>query len=194
MTDGYRRLLRWTRTFHIYLAMLGLLLLLFFAATGFMLNHPEWFGLVEGRRRTAEGRLPTAILAPVDKLAVVERLRSEFGATGAMDSFEVEEESLRVVFKGPGRQTEATIQRADGQAEVTHESYGLAGLLTDLHRGKATGGSWALIIDAACVLLMLISTTGLILWTSLRTRRVVGLLALLLGGTLCAVIYLALVP
>ena len=194
MTDGHRRLLRWARTLHIYVALLGLLLLLFFAATGFMLNHGDWFGLSEGKTRTQKGQVPTSALEPLDRLAVVERLRGEFGAAGAVDSFEAEGEELRVVFKGPGRRTEATVVRADGAVAVTHESYGLLGLLTDLHRGKSTGATWGLVIDAACVLLLLISVTGLFLWTSLRRRRILGLLALLLGGAACMAVYLARVP
>jgi hypothetical protein len=194
MTRGRRLLLKWTRTLHIYVTMLGLLLVLFFAVTGFMLNHGEWFALHEARTHTAEGVLPTPILEGPDKLAVVERLRDDFGATGALDSFETDEDTLKVVFKSPGRQTEATIQRADGRTEVTYESWGLLGRLTDLHRGKATGAAWELIIDGACVLLLIISSTGLILWLHLQTRRRLGLAALAVGLALCVMVYFVFVP
>jgi hypothetical protein len=194
MTDGHRALLKWTRTLHVYLTMLGLLLLLFFAVTGFMLNHSEWFGLDEVQTRTVEGNLPAALLSEPDKLMVVERLRSDFGATGALDSFEIDEDTLKVVFKGPGRQTEAMIRRADGQAAVVCEAHGVVGRLTDLHRGKAAGKAWGLIIDGTCVLLLIVSVTGLILWTSLRTRRRLGLVALMCGVTLGVTVYLVFVP
>jgi hypothetical protein len=288
MWDFYRGLLKWTRTFHIYLALLGLLLVLFFAATGFMLNHPDWFGLRESQVRTEKGTLPVTLLEPLDKLMVVERLRNEFGVTGAVDMFEVEETFLRIVFKSAGRQTEAMIQAVQpeagqtevtyewvspdedelgreapprtakgklpaailkpldrqavldrlrdefgatgnvesfeveddsptlrvvfksdsqrteatiqavrpeaGQVEVTYESWGLVGRLTDLHRGKGAGPAWELIIDTACVVLLCVSATGLLLWTALRKRRLVGLLALTLGCALCLTIYFAFVP
>src|SRR5262245_4669499 len=196
MTPAYRFALRWTRTLHIYLTLFALLLLLFFAATGFMLNHVEWFDLKEARTRTVEGTLPVALLEPTDKLAVVERLRGEYGATGAVDSFEDDAESpaLRVVFKAPGRTTSATIERADGHAEVTYESWGLVGRLTDLHRGKGTGAGWGWVIDSTCVFLVITSASGLFLWFSLKRRRRTGIVALTLGFAGCVAAYIAFVP
>ena len=105
---------KWSRTLHIYLSMLGLVLMVFFALTGFMLNHSEWFGLDRARTRTVEGALPAGLLTGPDKLAVVEKLRADFGARGAMDSFDVQEDELRIAFKSPGRKVEAVIHRGNG--------------------------------------------------------------------------------
>src|SRR5262245_48101121 len=135
MASRYATLLKWLRTLHIYLSLLALVLLLFFALTGFLLNHEEWFSLREPVTRTVTGTLPVELLAEPDRLATAERLRADFGMTGLVASFEVEEESLKVVFKAPGRQAEAVIQREDGATSVTFESWGAVGWLTDLHRG-----------------------------------------------------------
>src|SRR6476646_4119392 len=126
MDAHHRKLLfkSWTRTLHIYISMLGLLAVIFFSVTGIMLNHEEWFGFATPRITNKEGTLPEAMAAEPDKLAIVEKLRKEFGVTGAMDSFEVEEDRLMVVFKSPGRRAEATLQRADGHAEVSLETHG----------------------------------------------------------------------
>ena len=199
MTQGYRRLLKWMRALHIYVTLFGLLLLLFFAVTGFMLNHEDWFGLDEPRRETMQGgTLPTALLAEADEetleLAVTEWVRREYGATGQVDEFRAEADSLTLGFKAPGRQTEATIDRTNGQVEVVHETTGLAGRLTDLHRGKGSGDAWALIIDGVAVLVLIISATGLFLWTTLRTRRQLGVTALVLGITSFVAAYFLLVP
>ena len=62
-----RRLLKkWSRTLHIYLSMLGLLGILFFAATGLMLNHAESFGLHQPRTRRVEGVIPPDLLKAPD--------------------------------------------------------------------------------------------------------------------------------
>ncbi len=37
------------RLLHLYLSMLGFVLMAFFAVTGFMLNHQDYFGLDEVR-------------------------------------------------------------------------------------------------------------------------------------------------
>jgi len=194
MGPGGRRFLSISRTLHIYLTMLVCLMLLFFGATGFMLNHGEGFGLETIRSGTREGTLSRAILAPVDRLAVVEGLRSGLGAVGAVDSFEEEGEALRIVFRRPGYRAEASVRRADGRVEMTTEERGTAALLTDLHKGANAGKAWKWVIDGTAVLLVLGSLTGLILWISLPRRRAMGIAALLVGllGTLAT--YRMLVP
>ncbi|HLY73280.1 MAG TPA: PepSY-associated TM helix domain-containing protein [Planctomycetota bacterium] len=194
MAPAGRRLLSVSRTLHIYLTMLACLLLLFFGSTGFMLNHGDWFGLEALRIQKREGKLPQAILAPLDRLAVVEGLRSDLGAAGAVDSFEVEEETLRIVFRRPGLRAEAAVRLADGRVELTSEERGIAALLTDLHKGAYAGGGWKWVIDGTAVLLVLGSLTGLILWISLPRRRALGILALSVGLLSSAATYWLLVP
>jgi uncharacterized protein len=194
MSPTGRRLMGLTRTLHIYLTMLVCLLLLFFGATGFMLNHAEWFGLDVVRTATAHGQLPRDILEPVDKLAVVERLRCDYGAAGALDAFDTEQDGYRLVFKRPGSRCEATIRRSDGHLEMSFESRGTVALLTDLHKGASAGNGWKWVIDATSILLVVGSLTGLILWISLPRRRKLGLVALAVGLLSTALTYLLLVP
>lgn len=194
MGPAARCLLSVSRTLHVYLTMLACLLLLFFGSTGFMLNHGDWFGLETLRTRTREGTLPRAILVPLDRLAVVEGLRSDLGAVGAVDSFEAEAESLRIVFRRPGLRAEASIRLADGHVELSSEERGTAALLTDLHKGASAGTGWKWMIDGTAVLLVLGSLTGLILWISLPRRRALGILALSVGLLSSAATYWLLVP
>lgn len=194
MTRGYRLLIKWARTVHIYATLSGLLLILFFALTGFMLNHDTWFSLNEPVVRAASASVPAGLLGGPDKLAIVEHLRGHCGAGGLMNAFDVEEGFLKVVFKSPGRHTEATINRHTGVTELVYESRGLLGRLTDLHRGKESGPAWSLVIDCTCVLLFLVATTGLILWYSLRTRFHRGLAALTLGLVFFAALYIVAIP
>jgi hypothetical protein len=194
MEAAAQRAMKAVRTLHIYLTMLAMLLLLFFGATGFMLNHPEWFGLEEVRTRTSKGILPQRMVDELDKLAIVEKLRAEFGATGALESFEVEPEHLRVTFKRPGSRTEATVLRRDGGLEATTESHGTAAVLTDLHMGHGAGRTWRRVIDATSILLLLASLTGMTLWISLPRRRRVGLAALAVGLFASVMTYVLFVP
>lgn len=194
MSPGHRMLLKWARTVHLYAALLALGLVLFFALTGFMLNHEDWFSPREPFTRTWSGTVPTGLLQEPDKLGVVETLRKDAGAFGVVDAFEVEEDRLRILFKKPGATLEAVVQRDTGGTEMTCESRGVVGLILDLHRGKVTGNAWSLIIDSACLALALISATGLVLWWSLRGRgRHTGLL-LFLGVVLGLYVYYQFVP
>lgn len=185
---------KWARSLHIYLSMLGLLTLVFFSATGIMLNHEEWFGFAEPRLTTVEGRIPQALLAPLDKLAVVEVLRARFGATGAVDSFEEQDGRLEVVFKSPGRRSQASIGLAGGETSVTVEVHGFAGRMAELHRGTEAGPAWRLVIDASALLLLISALTGLTLWLLVPKWRAPGLAAVAVCILACALVYWCCVP
>jgi hypothetical protein len=189
-----RTLLAWTRTIHIYLTMAALGLMLFFAVTGFTVNHEDWFGATTPRTRTVTGDTPAELVKAADKLRIVEHLRSKFGVTGAMTDFDTDDETYHVVFKGPGRVCEATIARPDGKTSVELKSFGLAGRINDLHRGRDAGEAWRWIIDASALLIVLASMTGVILWLALPKRRTLGIVALIVGIAGSIAFYLALVP
>jgi hypothetical protein len=194
MSPSHRWLLKWARTLHVYLTLCALALLLFFGVTGFMLNHEDWFSPADPYTHTLTGAVPTELLEDPDRLGVVELLRRDYGAVGALDSFEGDDDNYRVVFKAPGRRVEANIRRPTGELEVTHETRGAVGVMLDLHRGKATGRPWGLVIDIVAGAICVISATGLILWSSLRARGRHGLLVIVVGLALAVAVYLAFVP
>jgi hypothetical protein len=197
MIQAHRLLIKWARTLHVYLTLFGFMLLLFFAVTGFMLNHEDWFSPSEPVSTFAEGKIPTNLLGDkTDQLGVVERLRKDFAARGEVDSFEDKEgdESIRVVFKAPGHFVEAVIQRETGETKVEHQSRGFSGLILDLHRGKTSGPAWSFVIDAISILFVVVGITGLILWSSLRARAQHGFAVLMLGLAISLLVYFAWVP
>ncbi len=179
---------------HIYLSMLGLLTLIFFSVTGIMLNHEEWFGFAEPHVRKTEGTIPADLLKQPDKLAIVEKLRKDFGATGALESFDVQDDRLELVFKSPGRRTEAGIERPDGHAEVSIETHGFSGRFVELHRGTDAGPGWRLVIDISAVLLLISGVTGLTLWLLVPKWRPLGLTAVAVCLLVCAAVYFVCVP
>src|SRR5438067_1400905 len=153
MTARYRWLLKAARLVHLTLSMFGLLVLLFFGLTGLILNHPDWLKQDEAQERTETGALPSRLLRrPLDKLLIVEHLRSEYGITAPMTDYEDDHpEQLTVVFKAPGRDSRVVIERKkqdapeegdeppekkEGDLTVTHRTHNLAGRLADLHRGQ----------------------------------------------------------
>ncbi|MFO0970027.1 MAG: PepSY-associated TM helix domain-containing protein [Gemmataceae bacterium] len=280
MTHAHRLLLKWARTLHVYLTLFGFVLLLFFAVTGFMLNHENWFlpaqttvgklppelllapaenrdAIIEALRADfgvapemeveafevaadsvrvvlksptgdatatirrsdgetvatidsdsqsrehvtiVEGKLPVDLLVPADPakaLPIVERLRKDFQARGEVNvppTYEKETESFAVVFKAPGYHAKATIRAGDGYTKVVHQARGLSGVLLDLHRGKESGGAWSFVIDGTSILFVIVSITGLILWSSLKSRAQHGLAILLTGLALTLAVYFASVP
>jgi hypothetical protein len=193
MRPAHRLLLKTARYIHVYLTLFGLVLLTFFAVTGFMLNHEDWF-LREPVKTPGSGTVPTQMLQPPDKLAIVELLRKDYHATGVVTTCEVDDDPIHVEFRGPGRNVTAAIQKEDGKLELEYESRGRVGVVLDLHRGKATGTAWSLIIDGVSVLVLIVTVTGLILWQSLRGRGHYGLLVMILGLVLGLAVYFVFVP
>ena len=196
MTAHHRRLLfkKWARTLHIYLSLFGLLTVCFFAATGFVLNHDDWFGLDASHLEKIEGTFPLAMLREPDKLGVVEKLRAEYRAGGTLASFDVQGDQLQLVFKAPGHRTDAVINRATGHAEINREIYGLMARLGDLHRGTNAGPAWRLLMDVTCLLIVISSLTGITLWLLVPKWRAWGVAALVVSALVCLAVYFALVP
>lgn len=77
---------------------------------------------------------------------------------------------------------------------MEHESRGLVGLLLDLHRGKTSGPAWSFVIDGVSILFVIVSATGLVLWSSLRSRAQHGLAILFVGAAVALAVYFATVP
>jgi hypothetical protein len=194
------RYLHWKRRFahlarwlHTYLSMVSFAILLFFAATGLTLNHAEWF---EGQRSAAryQGALDAAWMKASDPRVVeqdriVEFLRRAHGIKGAVSAIHVDEEQCEVLFKGPGYEADASIDRRTGKYDLTVSRFGLVAVLNDLHKGRDTGGKWSAVIDLSAVLMTVVSLTGLTLIFFLNKRRVFGLVIAVTGALLCYLAY-----
>jgi hypothetical protein len=238
MSRFHRWILKTARMLHLYTTLFGLALILFFAITGFMLNHMEWFlpddARLESLKRTDRRPLPLdkmpggKLPEPNDdgeptaegKLAVVEALRKEFDIRGEMQSVQFvtvnvpkpnsnpdaepeEKKVLLVEFLRSGGTVVATIDRTSAMTDVVWNNQGWPIVMTDLHRGnrgnlsnevKRTGRVWSFVIDATCILLLIISATGLVMWWSLKTRGKWTALLILGGGLVSFAMYYWFVP
>jgi hypothetical protein len=183
-----------SRWLHIYLSMASFGILFFFAITGLTLNHADWFAKQQ-QTIQIRGNLDKHYLGKdVAKLEIVEHLRNAHGIHGAVKDFRVEDTDCSVAFKGPGYSADVLIDRATGRYELTETRMGFFAVLNDLHKGRDTGGAWAVIIDISAVLMTLVSLTGLLLIFFLQKKRVSGLLAAVAGIVLCYLAYVAWVP
>ena len=194
------RYLHWKRRFahisrwlHTYLSMLSFAILLFFAATGLTLNHADWF---EGQRRAVQyqGTLDAAWMNTSDPKAVqqekiVEFLRRTHGVKGAVSDVHVDDKQCEVVFKGPGYEADASIDRKTGKYDLSVSRFGFVAVMNDLHKGRDTGNKWSKVIDFSAVLMTLVSLTGLTLIFFLNKRRMFGLLIAVTGALLCYLAY-----
>ena len=194
------RYLHWKRRFahlarwlHTYLSMLSFALLLFFAATGFTLNHADWFD--SGQRPSVfHGTLNVAWVdspdpGDVKKDELVNYFRRTYRTRGALSDFHVDGDQCEVLFKGPGYEADATIDRQTGKYDLTVSPFSFVALLNDLHKGRDAGKKWSAVIDFSAVLMTLVSLTGLTLIFFLQRRRISGLVLVAVGALLSYLIY-----
>jgi hypothetical protein len=159
---------------HAYLSAFAFLALIFFSATGLLIDHPEW---LSGRGRTQEIRLviPAAALAaakgaadpPPALAAAVGRLTP---LVGAYKSGEVEDGEATIRLEGVKGATTLVVEMATGATDVTVERAGVLTVIGDLHRGKNAGAAWRWVIDLSAVLVLALSVIGYVLFFSLRFR------------------------
>jgi uncharacterized protein len=188
-----RRFAHLARWLHTYLSMLSFAILLFFAATGLTLNHAEWFDSHE-RPALYHGTLNKAWVNTSDPGAVakdeiVNYFRSTYRTKGALSDFHVDGDQCEVLFKGPGYEADATIDRETGKYDLTVSPFSLVAILNDLHKGRDTGKKWSIVIDFSAVLMTLVSLTGLTLIFFLNKRCFSGLLLVAVGALLCCLVY-----
>ncbi len=194
------RYLHWKRRFahlarwlHTYLSMLSFAILLFFAVTGLTLNHAEWFDsrerpvMVHGTLNKAWVNTPDPNAVAKDEL--VNYFRRTYRTKGALSDFHVDGQQCEVLFKGPGYEADAIIDRETGNYDLTVSPFSLVAVLNDLHKGRDTGRKWSAVIDFSAVLMTLVSLTGLSLIFFLNKRRVSGLLLVVFGALLFWLIF-----
>ncbi|MDB5328051.1 MAG: hypothetical protein JWM57_3620 [Phycisphaerales bacterium] len=175
---AYKALLRYSRALHTYASIFALITFTFFAVTGFMLNHSDWFGLDSTHDSESTLTIPADVLAGKDKLVLVEYLRAH-GVTGAVQQFDWpdEGEPFHVAFKSPRSKSDADITLPTGETRLTVQTQGLPGLMTRLHTAKDAGRVWQLLVDATAIFLLFVCLSGLVLWQSLPKRRKTGIIA-----------------
>ena len=180
--------LRWL---HIYSSMVSLLVVLFFAATGVTLNHPDW--LAGERTEEVSGTLPATwkTAKGIDWLVVAEHLRAKHGVHGTVADRTEDDRQGALTFRAPGYSADCFIDVRTGSYKLTVSYQGALGVLNDLHRGRDAGRTWAWLIDVAGVFLVFLSLTGLSLLFYLKKVRLKGMLTLVGGAVL--VILLALI-
>ena len=197
------RVLNWIRVTHLWLGLWGAMLGLVFGFTGFLMNHRTLLSIPVEKAETTRARVSIpAEFANPDELTTW--LRGRF----AMPKARVvtrNERSMRVRFRGqeleqPERwsvtlatskvSVNARHVPGSGLIELETQDATAWGLLMRLHTGSGASAVWVLIADTIAGALILLTLSGVLLWTRLRLPRLAGATILLTAPALTAV-YLA---
>lgn len=190
---------RTCRMLHAYLSAAAFVMLMFFALSGLLLNHPQWFSPARSDSAPViveldADRLSEALAAEVPGAVMARLIRDEVPVIGAFQSAEIDEYEAFLRFSGVKGATDVFIDLETREAEIETSKANVTSIIHDLHRGKDAGVFWKRLIDATAILILAMSVAGLILFFSLRFRLATSLK--IMGGTLGAfiLIFLFLTP
>lgn len=181
--------LLWLRRTHLYVGLWGAALGLLFGATGILLNHRAVMKIPVEKAVLRTAQMPAPALASVAEMSAW--LRRELGFTAQQVVLEKAQPPARVVWAGreltqPERWTVSLHSPRKGvNAEyfvgnrfvrLDHIDATPIGTLTRLHMSTGATPFWILLADTIAGSLILLSITGLLLWTQLNTVRTAAVL------------------
>ncbi|MEM1035622.1 MAG: PepSY-associated TM helix domain-containing protein [Pseudomonadota bacterium] len=187
------------RMWHGYLSAAAFIMLIFFASSGILLNHPDWLGA--GRKdkpliniQLSESELQSIKQSETPETVLTARLRQETRLIGQLKDAEFTEFDGVLRFAGVKGKTDVFLDFETGIAEVEVQAANVTSIIHDLHRGKDAGAFWKAFIDITAGLILLMSIAGLILFFSLRFRLAKSLK--IMGGMLgvIALLFVFLTP
>jgi hypothetical protein len=162
------------RNWHGYISAFAVLVLMFFAGTGILLNHPDWLtSEVEPQKLSAV--LPAGDIAAAEKsadagAALGAAAARQMNLIGTYSSGDVDNREALLRFEGAKGMSTVIIDLKSGKAQATLQKADMVTMLNDLHRGKNAGEAWRALIDISGALILILSLIGYILFFSMRFR------------------------
>lgn len=201
---------RWNRKLHFYSGLFLLLFLWLFAASGLLLNHPDWsFAESWNNRRETNSVRAITVPGPEFKgdLAQAREIMRQMGITGEIlwtttradtnvFEFQVRRPGHFFFLKADFAQKQVTLRQAEvnlwGVIKVLHVFSGAQ--LDDPRntRDWALTTMWAFSMDAVAAGLIFMVLSSLYLWFKLPQKRLAGAVALGLGSLICGLFCLGL--
>ncbi len=177
--------LKWLRRTHAWLGLWGAALGLLFGTTGILLNHREAMKIPAARTEQAEAQLPLPEPRPADPKVLAAWLGLELGMdfsrarvmqepakAVAWNGVAVQQPARwQVSVRGPRHSLQAEYWLGNAYVTVKRGEANVFALLTNLHKGVGLGIGWVLLVDTLGGALILLSLSGVLLWTRLHGPR-----------------------
>lgn len=171
-----RLLTKSVRCFHLFSSLAAAIFLLFFAVSGWAMNHSDDLGLDETIDTESEVWIAEPLTQSGEKLALIERMRA-LGARGAMTEFDRDEEYISIAFQSAGRYFEAEIDLTESgdkgvPTAISTQDSPFLETLGEIHRSKGhEEGETSLFIDLMAYLMGIVSLSGIALFFRMASRK-----------------------
>nr|WP_087666991.1 PepSY-associated TM helix domain-containing protein [Caballeronia humi] len=193
--------IKWLRKIHGWVGLWGAVLGLLFGTTGFLLNHrggPLRISTGEPQVSQMQLALPAEGLKSPKELGgwLKHELKLE-GNPGRVkreparavawgDQKTMQPEQWTVMVASPSGGVSAEYWVGNGFVSVKRTDNSFLATMSNLHKGVGLSVGWVLLIDTLAGSIILLSLTGVLLWTELNKRRTVG--AVLVGASIVAMV------
>jgi uncharacterized protein len=192
---------KWLRKVHGWIGLWGAALGLLFGTTGFLLNHRAGpLKVSTGAPQVSVVEVPLPQPAPESPRELAKWLKQELKLAGNPgraqkepahavawgDRSMTQPEHWQLNFASPHENTSAEYWVGNGYVTVKRSENSFFATLTNLHKGVGLSVGWVLLIDTLAGSLILLSLTGVLLWTELNKRKTIGVVLVL--GSIVALV------
>lgn len=196
---------KWLRKVHGWIGLWGAALGLLFGTTGFLLNHRGGpLKVSTGEPQVSVVQVPLPQPTPQTPRELGKWLKQELKLAGSPGRVQkepahpvawgertmVQPEHWQLNFASPHENTTAEYWVGNGYVTVKRSENSFLATLTNLHKGVGLSVGWVLLIDTLAGSIILLSLTGVLLWTELNKRKTVG--AVLVIGSIVAAVCMGL--
>ena len=181
--------IKWLRKVHGWIGLWGAALGLLFGTTGFLLNHRGGpLRISTGEPVVSTVQVPLPQPAPETPRELAKWLKQELKLAGKPARVQnepahqvawgersmMQPEHWQISFASPKENTAAEYWVGNDFVTVKRTENALLATLTNLHKGVGMSVGWVLVVDTLAGSLILLSLTGVLLWTELNRRKTVG--------------------
>lgn len=199
------KLIRILRKIHGWLGLWGAVLGLLFGVSGFLLNHRAVMKIPAVKMEASEIQLPMSQPLPANAKEFTrfiqqtlhiphDPIQPKGGRKDAkpddarfMGKDVPQPERWEVAFAMPHAMVRAEYIAGNQFATVEREDANVWGFITRMHKGVGANTGWVLLADSIAGALILLSITGVLLWTKMRGSRLA--MTGLIGGSLILTVW-----
>ncbi len=175
------RFYRQCRVWHGYLSAFAFAALLFFAATGLVLNHPDWFAGEAPALEESEFQLTGEQLEALRRSSTPAETLARIAADHATLHGEYQDgtvagEQVVAILRGVRGSSDIRANLLDGSVVVASEGQPAIAQLNALHRGESAGAVWRFSLDIMAIVMIVVALAGYAIFLSMGAKLRTALL------------------
>jgi len=178
---------RLLRNTHLFLGVAAFLFLVMYGVSAAQMAHPRWFSM---KPTVSEARVTLAPGASDDPRAIARALGS-IGISGDIGEVSANDAGYKFDVARPGAYYEIEYARVAREAKVKTHTNGFMAMLNRIHHLRGAShdytplNAWGVMIGLVSAGLILLGVTGIYLWFTIHSERIIGVVLLAINLGIC---------